>query len=281
MKLITVDLDGILMIKKKKRASEWLRQLNRLEEHNLVAVATKQSLSDTRMILETETTGPVVASNGAMIYDSDGHLMDGTPMDRHQVTEIARYALAHHVYFELLTAEGMLSPSTGEAIFKRELTYKQLENPALRTEKLRRDAQKRLSHVTLKSVEAVEAAYETGKPVFKIRIASFFSDILDRFEERFPATRSIVQVRTPVSIEFMTDKIDKGIGVRRLAAAYRIQEQDVVALGANPEDLPVFQAAGIKVVSIREQTVDTSDISDASAGSVSAQSAEEAYCAIQ
>ncbi|RYL95905.1 HAD family phosphatase [Sporolactobacillus sp. THM7-4] len=249
LKMIAIDLDGTLLNSKKRISPENLEALKRtVENHHLVTIVTGRNIMDVRAFLNHAVSLPIIASNGATVYDRDGTLLSETPLDHEQAEEIIHYALEHGVYFEVTTKDSLLSPVTGEEILRNEIAKKKLMNPLTDTELLWQSAAAQLSQVSLRPTENMKAILTKEKPIFKVLIASFFPNTLDRFKILFADRQAITCTSSAAStVEFISSKIDKGKAICNLARKYGIKNEDIVVIGDSPNDLSMFREAGVRI----------------------------------
>ncbi|RYM05003.1 HAD family phosphatase [Sporolactobacillus sp. THM7-7] len=247
MKLIAIDMDGTLAGEQKIRQEQLETLQNAVGDRFLVTMVTKRTAAEIKNDLQRAISFPIIASNGATIYAPDGHLLSGTPIDRDRAEEIIDYALAHRHFVEVMTRKGAVSPENSEEIFKRELTDKKRANPALDTTQFWQRAAERIAHVHLVPIKHIKQLIKTTS-IFRILVVSCFPEVLDRFRERFAAynpVSSLISVES-ASIAFISNRIDKGAAVRILAKKYRIQPEDVFAIGASNYEWSDFRRAGVK-----------------------------------
>ncbi|GJM78020.1 hypothetical protein HMSSN139_05160 [Paenibacillus sp. HMSSN-139] len=133
MKLIAVDLDGTLLTSDSRPSSQGLDAISHaVSKGHAVTLCTGRASFDARH-LTGELSIPIIASNGAEVFDREGKLLREMPIDPGAAAEAVRYLLKHNVYFEIFCPEAIYSPSDGEQKLLAEMDMLVSANPKRRS----------------------------------------------------------------------------------------------------------------------------------------------------
>ncbi len=220
-----------------------------MENHHIVAIATGRTYFGVRSLLQSRLTLPVIASNGATIHSQEGSLIGETVLDRQTAKKIIDYLLEQHMYFEITTDKQLLIPSYGEQELKSELEQLKKKTPNMDENTLWQKALNQFAQAGISPLNDLKTLLDRPTPIYKILTFSYNSDLLLQAMTHFASDSSVrlTSSSSPV-IEFISPKIDKGVGVLTLANQYHIHREDIIVIGDNLNDLSMFQIAHTKVV---------------------------------
>lgn len=248
MKLVAIDLDGTLLNKDHIISAENMSALSASSEDNIVAIATGRAIMDVQSMLRNEVQLPVIASNGATIFDRSGQLLSEEPIPQDAVEKLIAYAEHHHLYYEVTVEHDLLAPLDGKRMLQKELD--QSEEPLTKeaTQKAWARAEVQFNQAGWLPRSETSTLIRSGCSVYKLLIFSFNKDALADFKEHF-ADRTDISCTNSVgyTVEFNSSKIDKGKAIRHLAKHYDIHQKDTIVIGDGYNDLPMFRVAATQV----------------------------------
>ncbi len=248
MKLIAIDLDGTLLNKDHSISSKNLDALHKASRRHIVAISTGRAAMDVYTLLGNADSLPVIASNGATIYDHKGKLLDETPLCQETVLAMMAYADQQHLYYELTTRHHLLSPTNGEKILKNELNRAAKHLTKDMSKKAWARAQVQFAQAGWKPCCKINEFVRSGHTVYKFLVFSYNADALVQFKQHFRSYPNVCCMNAVgYTLEFNASRIDKGKGVQILADHYGIDRKHIIAIGDSQNDLPMFRVASIKV----------------------------------
>ncbi|GAA4210066.1 HAD family hydrolase [Actinocatenispora rupis] len=223
--LVASDLDGTLLRTDRTVGPRTLGTLDRLREQGIpfVMVTGRPIRWLAEVLRFTGPRGPVVCSNGAVVYDPEsGTVLDDRPLRPDLLAEVAERLRAEYpgVAFAAETADGLA----------HEPAYPIREvSPAVRVADLPR----------VVAEPAVKLLAWLDHPV-PTQLAAAMTDSLRGVAE---VTRS----SEDSLIEISAAGVTKATGLARVAERYEVAPADIVAFGDMPNDLPMFAYVGHSV----------------------------------
>ncbi|MGG6312806.1 Cof-type HAD-IIB family hydrolase [Paenibacillus macerans] len=248
MKLIAVDLDGTLLTSDSLPSPEGLEAIREaVAKHHAVTLCTGRASFDANS-LTGDLSIPIIASNGAEIYDRHGRLLRETPIAPDVAADAVRYLMKQQVYFEIFCPEAIYSPSDGEQKLQAEMDVLVSANPEVDRDQLWKSAQIQFIQFGFRGIDQPLQLLERGLPVYKLLVYTFDDDKLDEITRHFNAQ---AQVHTTSSsnhiIEVISTETDKGKALRFLAGHLGVDLSDTVVIGDSFNDISMFEVAGTKV----------------------------------
>ncbi|MFT8310318.1 MAG: Cof-type HAD-IIB family hydrolase [Sporolactobacillus sp.] len=248
MKLVAIDLDGTLLNKDHIISSENMNAVSAASKHHLVAIATGRAIMDVQAMLRNEVQLPVIASNGATIFDRSGQLLSKESIPQDAAEQLIAYAEYHHLYYEVTVEHDLLAPPDGKIILRKELD--QLENNLTKetAQKAWERAEVQFNQAGWLPRSEIGTLIRNGRAIYKLLIFSFNMHTLADFKEHF-ADRTDITCTNSVgyTVEFNSSKIDKGKAIRQLAKHYSVHQKDTIVIGDGHNDLPMFRTAATQV----------------------------------
>jgi Cof subfamily protein (haloacid dehalogenase superfamily) len=235
VKALALDLDGTALGTDNNFSERTLRALKGCMERGIqIIICTGRAVEAAeRFRAAIGACGPMVYFNGAVVADMPSRkVLHATLLGLEVVdfcVDIARSMDAHYQVF---------FPAAGEG-----------ENETLLIEKPRPEAEMYRNHTGIRPVigdikKAIAAPGAAGciKSMF-IAGAEVQDKIRPLLEERFGG--SIYVARTfPTFLEIMAAEVSKGAGLRAAMEQRGLRGDEVIALGDEENDIPMFAAAG-------------------------------------
>ena len=236
--LITFDLDGTLLNRKKQLSERTARALQRASEAGITVVpATGRAFTGMPEALRNLPCiryGIIV--NGAGVVDShSGEYIYRAEIPNAQALGIMRYLDTLPVVYDcFLDGQGYMSRSMMErlGIFR---------NPSLAElmQKTRFPVDDLKSYVMERGLDAQKVQLATGDPALRL-------ELLAHLEERF--SQISVSSSWPVNVEINTARATKGLAMQALAEHLGIPMSEVMAFGDASNDRDMIRLAGVGVV---------------------------------
>jgi Cof subfamily protein (haloacid dehalogenase superfamily) len=248
LKLVAIDLDGTLLNKDHIISPENMNALSAASERHMVAIATGRAIMDVQAMLRGEVQLPVIASNGATIFDCSGQLLSEAPIPQDAAEQLISYAEHHHLYYEVTVEHDLLAPPDGEMILQKELDQSEEHLTKETTQKAWARAEVQFNQAGWKPQSEISMLIRHGCSVYKLLIFSFNTYVLDDFKEHF-ADRTDISCTNSVgyTVEFNSSKADKGKAIRQLAKHYGVHQKNTIVIGDSHNDLPMFHTAATRV----------------------------------
>ncbi|MET1248981.1 Cof-type HAD-IIB family hydrolase [Sporolactobacillus sp. STCC-11] len=248
MKLVAIDLDGTLLNKDHRISAENMHALSAASEHHIVAIATGRAIMDVRALLRNKVRLPVIASNGATIFDRSGQLLSEEPIPQYAAEKLIAYAEHHHLYYEATVENDLLAPPDGKLILQKELEQSEAYLTTETAQKAWARAEVQFNQAGWKPQSKISMLIHRGCPVYKLLIFSFDKHVLADFKEHFAdRTDSSCTNSVGYTVEFNSNKADKGKAIRQLAKHYGVNPKDTIVIGDSTNDLPMFRTAATRV----------------------------------
>ncbi|MGP0583996.1 Cof-type HAD-IIB family hydrolase [Paenibacillus timonensis] len=248
MKLIAVDLDGTLLTSDSCPSPQGLDAISHaVSKGHTVTLCTGRASFDARH-LTGELSIPIIASNGAEVFDQEGTLLRETPIVPSAAAEAIRYLLKQNVYFEIFCPEAIYSPSDGEQKLLAEMDILVSANPEVDRDQLWESAKIQFVQFGFRGIDQPLQLLEQGHPVYKLLVYTFNADRLNEVTQHF---NEQPQVHTTSSanhiVEIIAKEADKGSALRFLAGHLGVDMSDTVVIGDSYNDISMFEAAGTKI----------------------------------
>ncbi|MCI1859208.1 MAG: HAD hydrolase family protein [Sporolactobacillus sp.] len=229
MKLIAIDLDRTLLNDDHVISAENRAALKKASEQDVVAVMTDRTLMTTRTLLGSDLKVPVIAANGAVVFDHNDRLIGEKPLPADETCEMIEYADFHHLYYEVTMAGKLLSPPDSRMLLANELKQSG-ENLTPRTALAAwNDAERRFSQAGWAPFSEVKTLIRHGKAAYKLLIYSYNRRALRGFKNRFTEMPNVRCTRAVGRIlEFVSDQVKKGRMLRFLTDYYGLKCEDTI-----------------------------------------------------
>lgn len=241
IRLISVDLDGTLLRGDKTPAPEGLRQLQAARRAGVrIVINTTRNVGGVRSLCaEWGFSDPMICTNGAQIYGSpEGPAWISYTIPMVVAAAVAR--LADRNGWEVSTSVGYRSyfrQRPGQAI-----------GPVKHSSSIGMEEVQGLPQLTI--VPTNEAAL-IAEPVRMLLHQPEAIAVVQELAAQFPQDCRVERYYKPDgrlhSLCILPCKADKGRALRYVAKKLEIPLDEVLAIGDNPNDMPMFAAAGVSV----------------------------------
>jgi Cof subfamily protein (haloacid dehalogenase superfamily) len=251
IKLIASDMDGTLLNNKSVVSQDNIAAIEAAHRaHIKFVVATGRGLSEAAPLVQELNQRPdFITLNGALVYNQQLQPVVKLPITNEALTASLNILAQHHLYYEIVTTDGIYSTSRIQRIQNTAYFLKKL-NPTLlyKMAVARATSRSELMNITyvnnfaplLKNPQTEVMKILT----FKGKNAQDFSDARQELQN---LDDIIVTSSSPNNIEINSQKAQKGIALTKFAAEQDIQMQEVMAIGDNLNDQSMILAAGIGV----------------------------------
>ncbi|MCI1881603.1 MAG: Cof-type HAD-IIB family hydrolase [Sporolactobacillus sp.] len=251
MRLIAIDLDGTLLSSDGKISAENKRALKKLVRKGYqIAVVTGRAVFDAQALMnENGLLASVIGSNGAVIQDSSGRIIHATSIPIRAVQKILTYLLTENMYFELTTRNGLLVPTNGETHLKRELDYF-IDHKMIvgRRDKLWEKAKTQFRQYGQIRVSDPVGLLKKDLSIYKLLTFTYDSERLLNTMIAFSTSDQVELTSSGTYVlEFIPHHVNKGTGIEFLAARLGLANKQIIAIGDNHNDIPMFKVAGAKI----------------------------------
>lgn len=233
IKLVAIDIDSTLITSKRQLTSKTIATLKKATAQGVkVVIATGRPFRATKPLLdELGLAGAdqyVITYNGSVVLSLDGQVLVSHTLSKADFAAIDAFCTQHHVAYNLRDDQSrVLTPN-------RDIDFYIVHQAW--------DSQVGILHRT---VADVPADFRFVKAMM-VGDGSFLDTIeplaQKTFGDRFYMVRS-----TPNLLECLTAGVDKGTGIANLAEKLGITPTEVMVLGDERNDLPMFRYAGLGV----------------------------------
>ncbi|MFD1175197.1 Cof-type HAD-IIB family hydrolase [Paenibacillus puldeungensis] len=248
MKLIAVDLDGTLLTSESKPSPEGLESIRgALAKHHFVTLCTGRASFDAKGLLGNIDI-PIIAFNGAAVYDAQQRLLRETPISEDIADEAIRYLVEQNVYFEIFCPDAIYTSSDYEQKLLAEMDVLVSANPQVDRDRLWKSAQLQFVQFGFQQIENPMEITESGMTVYKLLVYTFDEAKLGQIREHFNRRPHVhTTASADHTIEIISTETDKGSALRFLASHLGVDMKETVVIGDSYNDVSMFQIAGTKV----------------------------------
>lgn len=243
MQLIAIDLDGTLLSESGRISAENRDMIRHMQKQGkTVTICSGRAIQDITGILEeAELQCPIIAANGAIIYDGRETIAE-FDLGAKTFAEITADLIENDYYFEVYTNKGIQIFTSARDILEKERVAGNFSEEWAREQIDIQLAQKGLLH---------RPSYEEmlmGLSVYKIFVLSFDKEKLGLLRKELTATNRVSLTTSGwTKLEIAHREVSKGNGLRLLAGHFGIPMEKTVAIGDNQNDLPMFEVAGTSI----------------------------------
>lgn len=229
--LIAVDMDGTLLSEDKSISQATRAAVAKLKAMGKrVVLATGRPLSGIHRYIDQlgllEDGDYVVTYNGALVQSTkDAKVLLNKPLNLEAYQELYALSLKLDVHIHALTENSVLTP---------------LMNPYT-------DIESSINHIPAVEIPLAEVSEDTH--IVKVMFVDA-PEKLDAILVQLPewVTKKYTILRSaPIFLEFLHPQVDKGVGVRAVAEALGLNQNQVICVGDAHNDLAMIQYAHLGV----------------------------------
>ena len=250
-KLFVSDMDGTILHNHTTIAKETAEVVREAEQAGIhFAIATGRDYVNAKQILDqVGITCPIVSSNGGRVVNESGEALQEVNLSTEDALKVIEVLHQDHkyadVFYEMYT-EGALVASRGDLI-EASMANLKANGDDRSLEMYEFFKNRYYVNEDVKLVEDIEAFIreEAGRVYKFIAFSSHFEKMSALWNEIEAQVRDVyVTSSGNDNIEIMAHGADKGHGVAKLAEYYGVDLSEVVVIGDNLNDLPMFKVAG-------------------------------------
>ncbi|WP_214828103.1 Cof-type HAD-IIB family hydrolase [Exiguobacterium algae] len=250
-KLFVSDMDGTILHNHTTIAKETAEVVREAEQAGIhFAIATGRDYVNAKQILDqVGITCPIVSSNGGRVVNESGEALQEVNLSTEDALKVIEVLHQDHkyadVFYEMYT-EGALVASRGDLI-EASMANLKANGDDRSLEMYEFFKNRYYVNEDVKLVEDIEAFIreEAGRVYKFIAFSSHFEKMSALWNEIETQVRDVyVTSSGNDNIEIMAHGADKGHGVAKLAEYYGVDLSEVVVIGDNLNDLPMFKVAG-------------------------------------
>ena len=250
-KLFVSDMDGTILHNHTTIAKETAEVVREAEQAGIhFAIATGRDYVNAKQILDQAgITCPIVSSNGGRVVNESGEALQEVNLSTEDALKVIEVLHQDHkyadVFYEMYT-EGALVASRGDLI-EASMANLKANGDDRSLEMYEFFKNRYYVNEDVKLVEDIEAFIreEAGRVYKFIAFSSHFEKMSALWHEIEAQVHDVYVTSSGTdNIEIMAHGADKGHGVAKLAEYYGIDLSEVVVIGDNLNDLPMFKVAG-------------------------------------
>jgi len=234
-KLVVSDLDGTLLNSDHEVTEASRKTIEQLKENNIkFAIATGRIYSSASDIAnELDLDAPVIACNGAVIYDKKKEqILYDAPISKELCAKIIDVFKKHDIYFHFYSFDTVYG-ERNERLIKQ---YQEWQEAGTSN-----------SSVKIRLMDDARAIIEEDVRIYKF---GFYGD--DEISMKvYKELEAIPELELYFSnknlVDVMNKEANKGNGVEHLAEFMEVDIADVVTLGDNENDLSMIKVAGLGI----------------------------------
>jgi len=249
MKLFVTDLDGTLLNSDHKLSEYSMHAIKTAMDKGItVCIATGRSYSDILEIIKDLEVKPyIISSNGASVYNTDGHKMYSISIPKEQIRDIITYLKAQNLEFEVADDEYTYITQGG-----LDLLHQELEDVGSLDTKKKKELEQDilglvLSQGNLKVVPTMEDLLQRIENANSVSSISAYLNKIHKAMEYFTMDKRILTFSSwKYNFEMTSSDTSKGLALKHLCNHLEIDLSDVAVIGDNYNDLSMIKIAGIK-----------------------------------
>ena len=231
IRMIATDMDGTLLASNGEIPPENLRAIHAAQDQGILFVISSGRFPENVYLLlkDAGITCPIIGTNGANNVDANLRVLSEHFMPAPTAQQVAgvlnRYGADYFIF-----NPGLVCTSSRSRLHHSELSQKE-----------------RIISLGVTYRHGMNAVLETcDQPVQKFFVCNNVP--LEAIREALKAVDGIqITQSSPFNIEIMPTGIDKGQGVRDMAAVWGVPLAQVMTLGDEENDIPMLRAAGCGV----------------------------------
>lgn len=236
-RLVAIDLDGTLLDTNKEISERNKTAIRLAKEKGVkIVICSGRVYSGARLYAkQLNTMDPIIACNGAIISENiDGRAIYSNYMDTSDCLKILDIFHQYDIYYHVYAGDIMLTEKLGYNSLKYYERNKELP-PKDRVEiEIVPDMEEKLKELD-------------GK-VLKFVAVSDDSDLLDAARKKLADVETVdVTSSNYNNFEVVNKGVSKGKALERLSEILNIPSREMMAIGDNENDIPMFDFAGLGV----------------------------------
>lgn len=249
IKCIATDMDGTLLNSTSKSITEMNKEAILLAQSKgiEVVIATGRSYEEAVYLLEeAKIQCPIICVNGAEVRSRDGQVISQTPLNKHDVKEVASKLLKNDVYFEAYTNKGKYSIDKEKSI-SIIIDIVMSANKNANYEEAIKYAEKRAKSIHM--IDNYDVLYaDESIHIYKLLAFSFDLDRLEAVKEQLAGLSEIeVSSSGHENLEITHKRAQKGIALEAFVKSKEIRLAETMAIGDNFNDVSMFEVVGRSV----------------------------------
>lgn len=233
IKLVAIDIDDTLLNSKGELLSSTINAVKSVMEHNIkVVLCTGRPLAGVKNYLNDlgieGNEQYVITYNGAVIESVAGHIINTRLVDNAHYRSLTDFGQKHDIPFNVL--DNMSTIYTANQNVNRMTVIQAWENNA---------------GILIRTPSEMPADFEIAKGLFVGE-----KDLLDKVEPLIVQTfaKELYIVRSSINfLEVMNLSVNKGQALKYISSILNINADEVMAIGDEKNDIPMFNFAGLAV----------------------------------
>ncbi|WP_412988588.1 Cof-type HAD-IIB family hydrolase [Pediococcus siamensis] len=245
--IIASDMDGTLLNEKMEISEENAAAIKQAQSEGVhFIVATGRQRAEAQPLIEQfGIQVPMITLNGAAVYDVDGKILDMVPLHRATVSQIMRELNLADLYYEVVTADGVVSNSRAMHIQNLAQLLANL-NPQTPFKLAVSLASARVELMDISYVDSYQELID-DQNVRILKIIAFATE----GQKRLQPVAAKINVKVDVAItsssasniEINNVRAQKGIALQHYADELNIPMSQVMAIGDNLNDASMLKVA--------------------------------------
>jgi Cof subfamily protein (haloacid dehalogenase superfamily) len=236
-KLIAIDMDGTLLNSENKISERNKDILHRAAREGIhVVLSTGRILKSAQYYSKSiELKSPIVACNGAIVSSRDGKdIIYEKFIETQTSKKIIKLAEENNIYYRFYDRNTFYTKDTDKYILN---FYDSYEDSFKKQE------------IDIRILKEPIELLTTGKlKIYKFVFIEENKDKLLDFRKKLEGIGGInVSSSWFNNIEVMGEGVSKGTGLKYLCEALNIDQSEIVAIGDNENDIPMFKLAGLAI----------------------------------
>lgn len=232
MRCFAIDLDGTLLNKEHRISARNQAAIkNRQDKGDIVIIVTGRAAFDARRILAQHGLDcPVIGANGVEVEVGQGRRCFLNRSNSRMIWEIVRFTNVFiHIYLQeniLLPQFSLAALQGGDRAFQEAIQ----------------------AQLTQYGVEEVDEIAIDQLDVIKFMFVSPDRWQLEHLEQQLLQLKICSVTRSGAyNLEVMVNGVTKGTALQDIARTYGMTPEDIIAIGDNQNDLPMFEVAGTSI----------------------------------
>ncbi|WP_035445593.1 Cof-type HAD-IIB family hydrolase [Atopococcus tabaci] len=249
LKLIASDMDGTLLNEKMAISETNAQAIQKAQQEGIhFIVATGRGYEQAVPLLEeVGLSCPIIALNGAQLFDESGKLIYSRGIEKQQVRDLLAMIDAIGAHGEIMTTSGIFSDNREKRLESIGQMLMEL-NPNVTFEEALEYSRERLEELHISFVNNYEEILQQDD-VAVLKVSAFHRDgevILEPLQAAIESEHTDLSVTSShfSNLEINHASAQKGIALEEYAKTLGIEAEEVLAIGDNINDLSMLEWAG-------------------------------------
>lgn len=247
IKLIASDMDGTLLNNKLQISEENAHAIKQAQSEGILFLAAtgRDDIQVRPLLMEHGIVCPIIALNGAKVYDEKGKELLSHPLPKQTVTGVMKMLEEAGIHLEMVTSSGTLSNNKQKRL-EAFAAYLQETDPSLSFEQAVEIAAEEADTLKIRFVPSYRSVLENNETVYKLSAyteqdPAILVPLKEKLLQKLPDLT--ISSFHPSNLEITHHSAQKGTILAEFAESRGISSKESMAIGDNLNDLSMLKWA--------------------------------------